>query len=308
MLILVASGTSTTGTRTIEVLSAEGKHQIRAVTRNPDSDKAKALAALPNVTVVKADFNDKKSVVAALKDVNRAMLVSGAGEHSQFDREVGFIQAATEAGVEGVVRISTGSFLTHPGYTGVYGRAHACIQAYIERMKSPVVDLCPNWYLDNWLGNAGEAKAAGQLTLPTEGKLKSAYIDPRDIGSAAALILTSSADELSSFIAARRLEVHGPALVSFQDKAAALSKAVGYPIKINTIPAAAWIEVVKGFGMTDLFAKSFCDTVQVCGGEKPPPSPGCNTSSGILLAAGWKPKYDLEAWANSDHVLAAFKK
>ena len=47
--------------------------------RNPGSDAAKALTALPNVTVVKGDFEDAGSLKAALLGVQRAFLVSPAG-------------------------------------------------------------------------------------------------------------------------------------------------------------------------------------------------------------------------------------
>lgn len=46
-----------------------------------------------------------------------------------------------------------------------------------------------NRYRSTPLGNAGEAKATGQITWPTAGEGLSAFIDPRDVGAAAAHIL-----------------------------------------------------------------------------------------------------------------------
>ncbi len=41
--------------------------EIRAGTRNPDIEKAKALNNLPGVTVMKAKMGDKESMTEALK-------------------------------------------------------------------------------------------------------------------------------------------------------------------------------------------------------------------------------------------------
>ncbi len=85
-------------------------------------------------------------------------------------RNIGFISCS--ANLEGVVRVATCSALMHPGSTGVYARAHACVAASIDYHKSKVVDLCPNWFFDNWLGVAGEAKSAGTITYPAHGMFK----------------------------------------------------------------------------------------------------------------------------------------
>lgn len=306
--ILIASGTANTARSTVEDLSAAGTFDIRVMTRSPGSDKAKTLGSLPNVTIVKGDLNDGKSVDAALVGVTRAMLVSGAGEHEQFDREADFLTAAKAAGLEAVVRISTCTALIHPGSRGVYARAHASLEAFIEYHDLPVVDLNPNWYLDNWLGSAGEAKASGQLTLPTTGEAKWAMIDVRDVGHAASAILSTSNDQLQMFLKARNIQVHGPELVSFQDKAAAIGKAVGYDIKVNTIPREVFVGVLQGFGMSKLFAESFADTIRLVGGEAKPMGASPQTSSKLLFGIGWKPRHSLADFAASDKVKAAFAK
>ncbi len=58
-----------------------------------------------------------------------------------------FIAAATEAGLEAVVRISTANVLISLDSKGVYAKAHARIEQYIEQHKSKVVDLQPNWFM-----------------------------------------------------------------------------------------------------------------------------------------------------------------
>lgn len=82
-------------------LSESGQVQVRALTRNPEGRVAQSLSSLPNVTVVKGDFTDKASLAAALAGVSRALLVCANNDDSQSDKEIAFIEAATEAGVSG---------------------------------------------------------------------------------------------------------------------------------------------------------------------------------------------------------------
>ena len=86
--ILVASATANTGSKVVELLSAAGSVAIRALVRNPSAASAQSLSSLPNVTIVKGDFDDPASIKAALQGVSRAFLVSSPGEDIQYDREV----------------------------------------------------------------------------------------------------------------------------------------------------------------------------------------------------------------------------
>ncbi len=139
-------------------------------------------------------------------------------------------------------------------------------------------------------------------------------IDPRDVGSAAAAILTQPTAGLAVFIAKRNIEVHGPAPANFADKAAALSAAVGYDIKIKQVPLEAWVQAMQGYGLPRVWATSFAETVLQADGVVPPgypapkagePSMGSLDTSPELLAI-WKPQFTVQDWASSAEVKAAF--
>ncbi len=98
---------------------------------------------------MRGDFDDIASLDAALAGVQRAMLVCGAGQHEQYDREVAFLAAAARAQVEAVVRVSTASCLISTGSTGVYARAHGCLETYISETKAKV---CKNYNGQRWGG------------------------------------------------------------------------------------------------------------------------------------------------------------
>lgn len=305
-IILVASASAKTGSKVVKFLSEAGSVDVRALVRNPESDAAKALAALPNVTVVKGDFDDASSLVPLLAGVTRAFLVSAPGEDTQYDREVAFIAAASNAGLEAVVRISTANCLIGLDSTGVYARAHARIEQYIAEHKSKVVDLQPNWFMDNWLGSAGEAKATGKITWPVPGDSPApfAMIDTRDVAGAATAILLADKDKLAEFLALGRVQLHGPELKTFADKAAVLSKACGKEIAVNAVPPDAWVAAMVGYGLSEDFARSFKDTILIVSGKEEGKRPICNETSPLLLQI-WKPKHTLADWAKDHAALFA---
>ncbi|SJL16038.1 related to nitrogen metabolic regulation protein nmr [Armillaria ostoyae] len=93
-LIVVFGATGNQGGSVVASLLKNKAYAVRAVTRNPDSDKAKALAAR-GAQVVAADINDYKSLVKALEGAHAAFAVTdfwamlGAlGPDGAFDGEV----------------------------------------------------------------------------------------------------------------------------------------------------------------------------------------------------------------------------
>ncbi len=73
-LITVFGATGAQGTPVVKALVAKG-FQVRAVTRNPDSDKAKALKAA-GAEVVKANLDDTANVEAAVQGAYGVFLVT----------------------------------------------------------------------------------------------------------------------------------------------------------------------------------------------------------------------------------------
>jgi len=300
VLILVASATALTAGHALTELSTVENVKIRAMVRKLDDERAAKFSKLDNVELVEGDFDDPSSIEKILYGVDRVLLVSGAFAYEQFERETTFMEIAVKAGVEAIVRISTASMLIGPGTKGAYGRAHHGIEAFARINKVPCVNLNPNYFLSNLLGSAEEAKASGRISLPLVGDKKSAaMIDPRDVGHAAAMILQLPSDYLSLFVAAEKIEVHGPEVISFNDVMDALSKATGKTISINTIPDEVFVDTLVGFGVKRVFAASFLDTYKMCSGAVPPTNPGVSTSSPLLYSIGWKPQHDVNQWAES---------
>lgn len=95
---------------------------------------------------------------------------------------------------------------------------YVCVCARRFMYYDDVIIFRPNWFFDNLLFGAAEIKAAGQITYPASGNgLKSAFVDPRDVASAAATILMLPGDLLATFVAAQSIEVHGPKMLNLAE-------------------------------------------------------------------------------------------
>lgn len=109
-IVLISGATGQQGGATARALAGKG-FTIRALTRNPDSDAAKALAAT-GAQIVKGDLDDEASLKAALADAWGAYAVQNTwtagveGEEAQGHR---FAKAARAAGVQHFVYASVAS-------------------------------------------------------------------------------------------------------------------------------------------------------------------------------------------------------
>ena len=90
MLILVTGATGLTGGALVRRLSATGV-PVRALVRS--TTRASGLAALPQVQIVEGDMAHSATLSEALRDVDRAMLISSA-DPMMVEVQSNFIDAA----------------------------------------------------------------------------------------------------------------------------------------------------------------------------------------------------------------------
>jgi uncharacterized protein YbjT (DUF2867 family) len=105
-LIAVFGATGSQGGAVVKALLADGTFQIRALTRNPSSEAAKALLTF-GVQVVAADLDDVASCTAALKDCYGAFVVTNYWADMNVEHEMQQTENASvackSAGVQHVV-------------------------------------------------------------------------------------------------------------------------------------------------------------------------------------------------------------
>lgn len=252
-VIAVLGATGAQGGGVVRSFSASEGYSVRAITRNPDSDKAKAIAKLPNVTVVKADLNDTASVTAAFQGAYGVFAVTnfweGMSPSNELQQAKNIADAAKAASVSHVVwstledtRLSASAGLADIEMEGVKYKvphfdAKGEADKYFKEVGVPTTFLLTTFYWDNFIHfgmgpkKGDDGKYTVTLPLPNDAVL--AGIAAEDIGQQAAAILKDP-----SYIG-QTVGVAGDKLTG-DEMAAALSEALGVEVAWNGVPYAVF--------------------------------------------------------------------
>jgi uncharacterized protein YbjT (DUF2867 family) len=100
--ILITGATGTIGTALTQLLSAQ-RVPFRAMVRS--IKQSGALAALEGAELVAGDFNDEETIARALKEVERAFLLTNSAAQAETQQST-FVDAARRAGIKHIVKLS----------------------------------------------------------------------------------------------------------------------------------------------------------------------------------------------------------
>jgi len=226
-MILVTGATGLTGGALVRRLSAAGV-SVRALARNASG--AEGLSALPQVEVVKGDMARPATLDPALRDVDRAMLISSA-DPTMLEVQSNFIDAAAKAGVKHVVKLS--GIIPDTESPFRFARMHGEIERRLEASGMAFTHLRAGEFMHAYFRQVPSIVAKGKLLRPME-DARIASIDVDDIAEVAAAVLTRSGHEGSVY------PLTGPEALSMTDVAEKLSAATGKRIEyINVAPEEA---------------------------------------------------------------------
>lgn len=257
-IIAVVGATGAQGGGLVRATLADpmGGFAVRAITRNPDSDKAKALAKL-GAEVVAADLDDPASVKRAFNGAWGAFCVTNFWEHFSPEKEQAqarnMAQAAKQAGLHHVVwstledtrrwvPLSDGRM---PTLMGKYKVPHFDGKGEIDHVFTdlgvPTTFLLTSFYWDNLIhfGMGPKRGDDGKLafTLPM-GDAKLPGISAEDIGKCAYGIFQRGKEYIGKTVG-----IAGEHLTGTQ-MAVALGKALGEEVRYNAVTPEAY----RGFG------------------------------------------------------------
>ncbi|RIA96985.1 hypothetical protein C1645_814636 [Glomus cerebriforme] len=146
-LVVVSGATGAQGGSVVNSLLETGRYRIRALSRNPDSDKAKALAS-KGIEVVKCDLSVKEDVKNALSGADIAWIVTNfwdqtivGGDVKEEERQGKLIaDTAKEVGLNWLIYSSLPDSTTESGgkYPDVIhftGKNH--VEQYIRNIGIP---------------------------------------------------------------------------------------------------------------------------------------------------------------------------
>jgi uncharacterized protein YbjT (DUF2867 family) len=228
----------------------DSEFSVRAVTRNPDSDKAKALAKL-GAEVVAANIDDAESMKRALKDAYGAYFVTFFWDHFSAERETAEAKnmalAAKDAGLKHVIWSTLEDVRksvplddnSMPTLQGKYKVPHFDGKGEADHFFTdaglPVTFLLASFYWDNliYFGMGPKRGADGKLaiTFPM-GDGKMAGIGSEDIGKCAYGIFKEGKPLIG-----KRIGIAGEQ-ITCGEMAASLSKALGEEVSYNKVTPA----------------------------------------------------------------------
>ncbi len=240
-MILVTGATGNTGSQVVHALRAR-ETSVRAFVRDPD--KARNLFG-DEVDLAVGDFADLDSVRAALEGVH-AVLLSCADDPRRVEWETRAIDAAAAAGVQRIVKLST--IGAEPGAPVAFWDWHGRIEQHLASSGVPAVILQSSFYMSNLLAAAEQVAREGRLYAPA-GEARIAMIDPRDVGAAAAAVLTGAGEDERTYV------LTGPQAITYADVAAALSAATGRDVEFVDVPDEAAKQGLLAAGMPEFVAE-----------------------------------------------------
>lgn len=234
----------------------DGGFAVRAITRNPDSEKARALADA-GAEVVQADLDEADTVGKAFEGAWGAYCLTNFWEHFSAEQEKAqastMAQAAKETGLRHVIwstfedtrkhvpldddRMPT----LHEHYKVPHFDGKGEADRYFEEAGVPTTFLLTSGYWENfiYLGWGPQRTPDGDLALVLPiGDAKIPLIAVEDIGKCAYGIFKRSDEYVG-----RTVGVAGEHL-SGRELADALSEALGHPIGFHAVEP----EVYRGFG------------------------------------------------------------
>ncbi len=227
--ILITGATGQQGGATARALAGKG-FTLRAMTRNPDSDAAKALVSATGAELVKGELDDAASLKAALAGAWGAYAVQNTwtagveGEEAQGKR---LATAAREAGVEHYVYASVASADRKTGIPHFDNKSR--VEDLVRSLGFPSFSIIrPVFFMENlatpWFLNGDTIYSALAPTTFLQ------MIAVADIGQYGALAFTDSARFKNL-----ELDIAGDG-VTLPQAAAAMSQGLGRQIDYVQIP------------------------------------------------------------------------
>src|SRR5260221_7569425 len=257
-MILVTGATGLNGRELVHRLSARGV-PVRALVRNaakagglrPSDPPGQAGEGRAGVEIVEGDMARPETLAPALRDVDRAMLISSS-DPDMLDVQSSFINAARKAGVKHVVKLS--GIMPELDSAFRFARMHGEIEKRLEASGLAFTHLRAGEFMPAYFRQAPNIAAKGAMFLPME-DARIASIDVGDIAEIAAKVLTGSGHEGKTY------PLTGPQALTMTEVAEKLSAAIGKTIRYVNVPPEAARHAQLAAGMPPYLAEALFESI-----------------------------------------------
>jgi uncharacterized protein YbjT (DUF2867 family) len=207
-------------------------------------DAAKAgFAHAAGFEVAEGDFGRPETLDAALRDVERAFLLTPPTPETTAQQRA-FIEAARRAGVRHVVKYS--AFGASPDAPGGFLKWHGDAEEALKASGLAYTMLRPNFFMQNLLGQAAAIAREGRISQPL-GDARASFVDTRDVAAVAARVLAAGGHEGRSY------DLTGPEALSYHDVAALLSAATDREIAYVPVTPDEFRRGARAAGLPEWF-------------------------------------------------------
>jgi uncharacterized protein YbjT (DUF2867 family) len=228
-VVLVTGATGKQGGAVIRELAGKG-FALRAMTRKPEGERARALVRLPDVEVIAGDLDDAGSLRKALAGAWGVFAVQNtweAGVEGEEEQGKRIAELAREAGVQHYVYTSVGSAHRSTGIPHFENKWR--IEETVRALNFPShVIIRPVFFMENL--TSGAFLKGDKLFAALEPDTVLQMIAVRDIGKYGALAFTDAAR-----LRGREIDIAGDA-VTMPQTAATLGRALGRSVEFVQIP------------------------------------------------------------------------
>jgi uncharacterized protein YbjT (DUF2867 family) len=244
LMILITGATGTVGKELTQQLLEIGQ-PIRLLTRD-----VRKLAALEGrVEIAEGDLIQPETLKPALQGIERVFLVT-----SSTQQDANVLQAAKEAGVSHVVKLST--FEAVDPQMAEHVKWHHEREELIRASGLAWTFLRPTMFMSTALDWARTIREEGLFNFPGgEGRVPA--IDPWDIAAVAAVALTKPGHEGQAY------SLNGPQNLSFGEMAQVLAEVIDKPVRYVDIPDEAAAEQMRKAGLPEYVVSGLVGTFAV---------------------------------------------
>ncbi|MBY5915254.1 NmrA/HSCARG family protein [Rhizobium leguminosarum] len=231
--VLVTGATGQQGGAVVRALIARG-HRVKAISRRPESDGAKRLAAA-GVEVVAGNLDDGASVVKAAEGVDTIFLMGNsyeAGTDAETRQGIAAADAAKAAGISHLIYSSVADAHKKTGIP--HFDSKYLVEKHIAGLGIPYTISAPVAFMENTVAPwaiDGLRQGVYAAALPPARVLQQVTID--DIGAFVATLA-----ERREQVFGKRFDIAGDELSGAQ-QAKILSEVLGRPITYRELPIAA---------------------------------------------------------------------
>ncbi|MET3712804.1 uncharacterized protein YbjT (DUF2867 family) [Sphingomonas trueperi] len=249
-MILVSGATGGIGGEVCRLLKNAGT-PFRALCRK--QEQVESLAK-KGINAVRGDFDQPETLAAAMQGIDTMFLITPPTQQ-QVAQETAAIDAAKEAGVRRIVKISASDGNVRSPVP--WAKAHALIDHHLRASGIGWTILKPTAFMQNFLWFK-DPIAKGFLPQ-VAGKGSVSWADTRDVAGVAAAVLTEDGHEGATYF------LTGPETLDMKEAAARLSKVLGRKVRYLDLPSSLFWGLLRLTGNSGWMAKGlvvqFADVV-----------------------------------------------